>query len=121
VDTAVRKFSGFRQAFRYLEVFPEMMVASLAADANGVSSNAFGASPGTLSISGDIVLPGINGLRVGELFWIDRVPAFYKVFGAFQVLSIEDTIGLDGWKTKVHARFNYLGRTWKESMVRILT
>lgn len=121
VDTAVRKFAGFRKAFRYLEVFPELMIASIAADANGRRSNAFGASPGSLSISGDIVMPGINGLRVGELFWIDRVPAFYKVFGAFQVMSIEDMIGTDGWKTKINARFNYLGRTWKESMVKILT
>ena len=121
VETAIRKFAGFRKAFRYLEVFPELMVAAMAADANGRRSNAFGASPGSLSISGDIILPGINGLRVGELFWIDRVPAFYKVFGAFQVMSIEDTIGIDGWKTKINARFNYLGRTWKESMVKILT
>lgn len=120
VDAAVRKFAGFRQGFRYVEIFPELMIASIAADADGNKSNAFGASPGSLSISGDLVMPGINGLRVGELFWIDRVPAFYKVFGAFQIMSIEDTIGIDGWKTKVNARFNYLGRVWKESMVRIL-
>jgi hypothetical protein len=120
VDAAVRKFSGFRKVFRYLEIFPEMMVASITANANGDNSNAFGASPGSLSISGDLTMPGINGLRVGELFWIDRVPAFYKVFGAFQVMSIEDIIGGDGWKTRINARFNYLGTAWKKSMFEIL-
>jgi hypothetical protein len=120
VEATVRKFSGLRQSLRYVEIFPEMMVASITANANGDRSNAFGASPGSLSIAGDLVLPGINGLRVGELFWIDRVPAFYKVFGAFQVLSIEDTIGTDGWKTKIHARFNYLGTAWKRAMVELL-
>lgn len=116
VDASVRKFSGLRKAFRYVEVFPDMMVASITDTADGNSSNAFGASPGSLSIAGNLVLPGINGLRVGELFWIDRVPAFYKAFGAFQIMSIEDTIGVDGWKTNVHARFNYLGNRWKQAM-----
>lgn len=120
VDVAIRKFSGLRQAFRYVEIFPEMMVASIASTADGNRSNAFGASPGSLSISADMVLPGINGLRIGELFWIDRVPAFYKVFGAFQILSLQDTIDINGWKTKIHARFNYLGTAWKKSMAEIL-
>lgn len=121
VDVAIRKFSGLRQAFRYVEIFPEMMVASIASTADGDKSNAFGASPGSLAISADLILPGINGLRVGELFWVDRIPAFYKVFGAFQILSLEDTIDTGGWKTKIHARFNYLGTAWKKSMTTILT
>lgn len=120
VQNAVRRFPGLRRVFRYLEIFPELMTASITANANRDRANAFGASPGTLSIGGDLILPGINGLRVGELFWIDRVPAFYKVFGAFQIISIEDTIDTNGWKTKLHARFNYLGDIWKETMVKIL-
>jgi len=96
------------------------MVASIANEADGVYANAFGASPGALSISADFSLPGIAGLRVGELFWIDRLPAFYKAFGAFQVMSIEETIGPDGWQTSVHATFNYLGKKWKEAMLKIL-
>lgn len=116
VDDTLRKFSGMRKAFRYVEVFPDMMVASITSTADGNSSNAFGASPGSLSIAGNIILPGINGLRIGELFWIDRIPAFYKAFGAFQIISIEDTIGVEGWKTNINARFNYLGNKWKQSM-----
>jgi len=120
VQTAQRNFYGMQRAFRYVEIFPDYMVASIAASADGVFANAFGASPASLSISGDLVMPGIAGFRVGELFWIDRVPTFYKAFGAFQILSLEDTIDTTSWKTSIHARFNYLGKTWKESMAKKL-
>lgn len=116
VEEAVRQFPELQKIFRYVEIFPEYMVAEIADIADGNFANAYGASPGSLSISGDLVMPGINGLRVGELFWIDRIPSFYKIFGAFQIMSIEDTIDVSGWKTKVHARFNYLGKAWKEAM-----
>jgi hypothetical protein len=120
VDTKLRQFPGLQSLFRYIEVFPEYMVAAIANEANGVYANAFGASPGALSITADFSLPGIAGLRVGELFWIDRLPAFYKAFGAFQIMSIEETIGPDGWQTNVHATFNYLGKKWKDAMFKIL-
>lgn len=116
----VRKFSGLKQLFRYVEPYPDLMVARIARKADMDASNAFGASPGTLSISADLTMPGINGFRVGELFWVERIPAFYKAFGAFQTISIEDTLGVDGWTTKLHARFNYLGKKWKDSVVNIL-
>ena len=35
-------------------------------------------------------------------------------------MSIEETIGPDGWQTSVHATFNYLGKNWKEAMFKIL-
>lgn len=116
VENKIREFYGLQNIFRYVEIFPEYMVAHITDTANGNFANAFGASPGTLSISADLIMPGINGLRIGELFWVDRVPAFYKAFGAFQIITIEDTITPDGWKTSVNARFNYLGKSWKDAM-----
>jgi GH24 family phage-related lysozyme (muramidase) len=116
VEVAVRQFPELQKLFRYVEIFPEYMVAEIADSADGNFANAFGASPGSLSISGDLVMPGINGFRVGELFWIDRIPTFYKIFGAFQIMSIEDNIDVGGWKTKINARFNYLGMKWKAAM-----
>jgi LAS superfamily LD-carboxypeptidase LdcB len=115
-----RKYPKLEGIFKYVEPYPDLMVARIARTADMDKSNAFGASPGTLSISADLTMPGINGFRVGELFWIERIPAFYKAFGAFQTISIEDTIGIDGWTTKIHARFNYLGKKWKDSVVNIL-
>jgi hypothetical protein len=116
----LRKFDNLKAMWRYVEPYPELMMARIARTADMDASNAFGASPGTLSISADMTLPGINGFRVGELFWIERIPAFYKAFGAFQIISIEDTIDIGGWNTKIHARFNYLGKKWKDSVVRKL-
>jgi plastocyanin len=120
LDIKIRQFYGLRDTFRYVEVFPEYMVAQISSAANGNFANAFGASPGALSISGDLVMPGINGIRVGELFWIDRIPTFYKAYGAFQVMSLEDTIDINGWKTTLHARFNFLGEKWKDAMAKKL-
>ena len=115
-EKAIRDFPGMNRIFRYIEIFPDMMVSEITDSANGQFANAFGASPGALSIKGDIEMPGIAGLRIGELFWIDRIPTFYKAFGAFQIMGIEDTIGREGWTTKVHSTFNYLGTNWKAAM-----
>jgi len=114
----IRRFKHLKKVFRYIEPLPDLMVGNIALLSDGNSSNAFGAAPGTLSISADIILPGINGLRVGELFWIDRIPLFYRAFGAFQVLSLEENITPAGWVTKIHARFNYLGKAWKDAMAK---
>jgi hypothetical protein len=119
-DQKIRQFYGLQTVFRYVEIFPEYMVNNVTNQSNGVYSNAFGAAPSILAISADLGMPGINGLRVGELFWVDRIPAFYKAFGAFQIMSIEHNIGIDGWQTKIHAVFNYLGRSWLSSMRKIL-
>lgn len=119
-EKLVREFPHLEQIFRYIEPFPDVMVAAIRGDADGNKANAFGASPGTLSITAELEMPGINGIRVGELFWIDRIPAFYRAFGAFQVMSVEDTVGLEGWKTRIESRFNYLGNAWKQSVDNIL-
>ncbi len=116
----MREFPGLEDIFRYVEVFPELMLANIRCDANGDKSNAFGSSPGTLSLTADLRMPGVNGMRIGELFWVDRIPAFYKAFGAFQIMSIEDTIDINGWQTGIHAQFNYLGTKWKEAIVALL-
>jgi hypothetical protein len=119
-EPANREFPGMENAFRYIEMFPEMMTANIRCQADGKKSNAFGASPGALSINADLTLPGLAGFRIGELFWIDRIPTFYKAFGAFQTVSIEDTIDIsNGWQTKIGAKFNYLGAAWKEAIINL--
>lgn len=115
-----REFPGLKEVYRYIEPFADWMVANIARSADGNSSNAFGASPGTLSISADLTLPGIAGIRIGELFWIDRIPAFYRAYGAFQVLGLEDILNDGAWQTKITARFNYLGEMWKSAATKKL-
>ena len=118
-ESANREFPGMENAFRYIEAFPELMTANIRCEGNGFKSNAFGAAPGALSINADLTVPGLAGFRIGELFWIDRIPAFYKAFGAFQVTSIEDSIDNGGWMTKIGAKFNYLGPAWTQAVVQL--
>jgi putative chitinase len=119
-EQQVRKFYNYTNVFRYIEPFPEYMVAQMVKSSDGSSSNAFGAAPGALSINAELTLPGINGFRLGELFWIDRVPAFYRAYGAFILFQLEDTIDTSGWKTKINSKFYYLGNAWKTQMAKVL-
>jgi hypothetical protein len=120
LERALRRFNNLRAIFRYLEISPDIMVSNIARDSNGNESNAFGAAPGALSIKANMEMPGIAGLRIGELFWMDRMPLFYRAFGAFQTMTIEDEVSIMGWTTKMSARFNYLGTAWKKSIVNLI-
>lgn len=120
VATVERKWPHLNEVLAWIEPFPDEMVTLIRGDSDDLKSNAFGAAPGTLSIAADLVMPGINGFRVGELFWIDRIPAFYRAFGAFQVISIEEVINKEGWQTKIHSRFHYLGGAWKASVLNLI-
>lgn len=121
LETTVRDTENYNAILRYQELIPDYMVARIRCSADGNKANAFGASPGSLSIKADLTLPGIAGLRVGELFWIDKIPAPYKIFGAFQVMSVEDTIGVDGWQSRISAQFNFLGNQWKNKVLDIIS
>lgn len=118
-EYTVRKFYNLNKIFKYVEPFGDEMIANIAKDANDDSSNPFGAAPGPLTIKVNITLPGINGLRVGELFWIDRIPSIYKLFGAFQIMSLSHAIDISGWKTTITGVYYYLGRSWRTALKQI--
>jgi hypothetical protein len=115
-----RDLPHLKAVYRYLEPFPDYMVANIRKTADGNSSNAFGAAPGALSIKAELEMPGISGLRLGQLFWVDRMPAFYKAYGAFIILGVEEEITTAGWKTKFDGTFYYLGNAWKSAVAKIL-
>jgi hypothetical protein len=116
-ERALRRFNNLKTILKYQEIMPDIMVSRIARASDGKESNSFGAAPGALSIKANMKMPGIAGLRIGELFWIDRMPLFYRAFGAFQTMTIEDEISISGWSTNITARFNYLGTAWKQSVV----
>lgn len=113
-----RSYSNLNKSINYFERLPDRMLSLIRCSADGNKANAFGTAPGSLSIKAEMTMPGIAGLRVGELFWIDRIPAFYKIFGAFQIMSIEQVVSQDVWQTKISAQFNTLGNAWKNDMMR---
>jgi hypothetical protein len=120
LDTFTKQYAHLSNVFRYIEVFPEWMVARIANNANGNNSNSFGAAPGSLAIKADITIPGISGLRAGELFWLDRIPAFYRAYGAFIITNLTDSMTRDGWTTNINGVFFYLGNAWKQTMANLL-
>jgi len=68
-------------------------------------------TPGKLSVTADLTIPGISGLRVGQIFWVDRISDSYKEYGAFQLFGLTENIDISkGWTTSIHSRFNVLPR-----------
>jgi len=71
-------------------------------------------APGKLSVTADFTIPGIAGLRIGQIFWIDRISEAYKSYGAFQLFGLTENIDIGkGWTTSIHSRFNALPRSSK--------
>lgn len=72
-------------------------------------------APGKVSITADLTIPGISGLRIGQIFWVDKISDAYKEYGAFQLLGLTETIDMSrGWTTSIHSRFNVLPRKGNE-------
>jgi len=68
-------------------------------------------TPGKLSVTADLTIPGIAGLRIGQIFWVDRISDSYKDYGAFQLFGLTENIDISkGWTTSIHSRFNVLPR-----------
>ena len=64
-------------------------------------------SPGKLAITTNLIIPGMSGFRIAEIFWVDRIPEYYKTFGAFQLFGLTEHIDINrGWTTELYARFN---------------
>lgn len=92
------------------ELSPDRMRLKMAqtADTPNGTSHAWRA-PGKLAITADITIPGMSGLRIAQMFWIDRIAENYKKFGAFQIFGITEHIDIGkGWTTSLHSRFNAL-------------
>lgn len=100
---------------KIFEMFPDSMrnkmsINSAVGGANPNYSHAWRA-PGKVSVTADLTIPGISGLRVGQIFWIDRISEAYKQYGAFQLFGLTEHIDMSkGWTTSIHSRFNVLPR-----------
>lgn len=67
--------------------------------------------PNKLSVTADMTIPGVSGLRVGQIFWIDKLGDSYKDYGAFQLFGLSENIDVSkGWTTSIHSRFIALPR-----------
>lgn len=97
------------------EMYPDDMRNKMSINSakDGVNPNYSHAwrAPGKVSITADFTIPGISGLRVGQIFWIDKISDAYKEYGAFQLFGLTENIDISkGWTTSIHSRFNVLPR-----------
>ena len=56
-----------------------------------------------LPIEISLTIDGISSLNVGNLFKVDYLPKIYRETVYFQITSIKQEVGLDGWKTSIEA------------------
>ena len=56
-----------------------------------------------LPIEISLTIDGISSLNVGNLFKVDYLPKIYRETCYFQITSIKQEVGLDGWKTSIEA------------------
>lgn len=99
------------------EMFPDDMRNKMSqnAEKDGVNPNYTHAwrAPGKISVTADIMIPGMSGFKIGQIFWVDRISEIYKQFGAFQLFGLTENINVStGWTTSLRARFNVLPRRY---------
>jgi hypothetical protein len=72
-------------------------------------SNLFAPAPTRLRVK--ISLPGISGLHIGDLFWVDRIQPNFYLDGVFTTIGLAESITPDGgWITSIEGIFLFLGR-----------
>ena len=66
-------------------------------------------APGKLAITATLTIPGMSGFRIAQIFWIDRISAQYKAYGAFQLFGLTEHIDISrGWTTELYSRYNVI-------------
>lgn len=61
--------------------------------------------PGKLAVTTTLLLPGVSGIRFGQVFRVGRTYEIFKKFGVFQTLGLTETISVNrGWTTEVYGR-----------------
>lgn len=46
-------------------------------------------------------MPGISGIRIGDLFSVDSIPEKFKKHSVFQVVAVDDSVDSMEWKTTI--------------------
>lgn len=61
--------------------------------------------PGKLAVTTTLLVPGVSGIRFGQVFRVGRTYEIFKKFGVFQTLGLTETISINrGWTTEIYAR-----------------
>jgi hypothetical protein len=113
LEVASNKFPHLRSVFTLIEFAPHLMSRMIlqekeldvaAKNKYTVDNNLkYSLNP----LEANLTLPGISGLRIGELVRLGRLPKrLFENRGAWQILGLTDTISSEGgWITNMRCRF----------------
>jgi hypothetical protein len=113
LQVASNKYPHLRSVFTFIEFAPHLMTRMFleepsldAKEKNKYEVNnnlKYSLNP----LEATLTLPGISGIRIGELVRLGRMPKrLFENRGAWQILGITDTINSDGgWITNLRCRF----------------
>jgi len=91
------KFGNFSQYFKGTMNY--IINSSTEAESNSLIQVSQAVIPIKLSMG----LDGIGGLRIGDLFRVDYLPAKYRDYCYFMITKVDHTIGTSGWSTTLDA------------------
>ena len=91
------KFGNFSQYFKGTMNY--IINSSTEAESNSLIQVSQAVIPIKLSMG----LDGIGGLRIGDLFRVDYLPAKYRDYCYFMITKVDHSIGTSGWSTNLDA------------------
>jgi hypothetical protein len=100
---SAKKIQHLQFLFHMIELFPEYMRNKMKKTVDNDINNNF-AINGMLPYKLILTLPGITGIRAGEIIRIARLPRIFKD-AAFMVLGTTDTVDIgSGWTTSIEGK-----------------
>jgi len=117
VKAIVERYLGYGTIMKIIEPIPSHMARMARQHALRIArdpqskegTNLFAPAPTQFRIK--ISLPGIAGIHVGDLFWIDRIQPNFYLDGVFMTIGLAESISPEnGWTTNIEGVFTYMGR-----------
>lgn len=98
----------------YIELSPSNLSRTLLYDGiQGDKSNNY-IAPVPTDIHLNMVINGIFGISLFDVFAFDKIPSWYNNNGVFLVTELEDEIDQAGWRTSIRGTYYYLGTNAKK-------
>ena len=111
IDGLLPAEAAFLVQFDLFEFNGDLMRKQMTANAGDSNSAQAGDTqhawrlPGKLAVTTTLLVPGVSGIRFGQVFRVGRTYEIFKKFGVFQTLGITENFSVNrGWTTEIYAR-----------------
>ncbi len=111
IDGLLPAEAAFLVQFDLFEFNGDLMRKQMTANAGDSNSAQAGDTqhawrlPGKLAVTTTLLVPGVSGIRFGQVFRVGRTYEIFKKFGVFQTLGLTENFSVNrGWTTEIYAR-----------------